>query len=254
MQPLFIPDGRSQEMKMRIFSFLLLCSALNAAEVALTPQTDVAACVQALAQDGGRLKLKAQSFELLSTPEYQRLLQALEAAGVNDIDVRVRSSLVDEADYDSLVLSRIAQPQGKGWVQYSYAYDAEAGVVSPVEYETTLRTPGGRLLTPPYSAMDTNLTPWSADGRYLVLAGYGAHYVIDTAAPDVMTSVPDWENQPKAEGVSQVGGIHWVGDRCFEFSSWNCGCCYSVFRYDIASRELTKLKTVKREHKRRRKK
>ena len=251
-------------MHMRTLSLMILSlpSVIFAAEVSITPQTDVAACVQAAAADDAALVLKVDTYEEFRSPHFERLLTELEKAGVHSFEVRIRDDkFISSSPVYSEVMKRVGNPAGKGWVQYEHgcalygadidedgadsqvdSADAETEqIVSPFVQVVKVRTPGGKLLTAPYESPDANEMPWSADGKYVVLAGWGNHYIFESAALDSATE-PDWENQHHVEGK---GTISWVNQHTFEFSTWCCGCSHSEYRYDIETKTLTLLKKVR---------
>lgn len=243
---------------MRVLLLMLLClpSVIFSAEVMVTPQTGVAACVQAASADDAALVLKVETYEEYRSPHFERLLAALEEAGVHSFEVRIRDDkFISSSPVYSEVMKRVGNPAGKGWVQYEHQcmlYAAEDSpsiseaeetelVVSPFVQEVKIRTPGGKLLMAPYESMEANDMPWSPDGRYLVLAGSGNHYIFESAALDSATE-PDWQNQHCVEGR---GTIRWINPHTFEFSTWCCGCSHSEYRYDIETKTLTLLKKVR---------
>lgn len=230
-------------MRILLALMFLSCAIVQTAEVVVTDKTKVETCLEALTTDKAPMQLRVESFADLQSAHLQQLISELEAAGVDDFKVLVKES---DGMY-STVVERIGNPAGKGWVQYGYTYDEEVGIVGPPwPTDILLRTPGGKLLIPPYGEnREYNQAPWSSDGRYLVLAGGGEHHVLSVADLDAPTE-PDWKNQIS---VSGKGAIWWVDSHVFEFSTWCCGCSHTVYRYDIKTSVLTKVKTVRHNHK-----
>lgn len=215
--------------------------------VDVTAETRAEACEQAMQQQSPDTGLQLRLAEGVQpeSPELKKLLTDLEAAGLNNFSVCIRlADVVSEQPVYDTVLRRIARPNGEGWVQYDFAYDEESGVVCPFVSEISLRTPGGSLLKLPYESAEYNRTPWSSDGQYLVLnGGNGVFYVISVSD---MEGVNDWEKQPfVATEYGSCSFLRWVSPHVFEFGAWSHGWSNTIYLYDIDSKTLTKLRTVR---------